>query len=734
MVSSAPAEPIAPPIAGDLAPTSTPGSAPDPGPGLAPGEARDHALARDHSAGRRPALDGIRALAVTAVAIYHFGGGTTAWLPGGFLGVDVFFVLSGYLITGLLLAEYARHGRINLLGFWVRRLRRLAPALLLVLLAVCAWIWWATPPDGYPNRRADIFWTVGYLANWHLIATSETYFAAYNTASPLRHAWSLAVEEQFYLFWPGILFLLLWLGHRGLGRRRGGRRLPGRLGSSGRPGGLAGLGRLSRGRVLVAVATVIGIVLSASWMAVHYSVLYPSDAYYSTQGRVQELFAGVLLAVLIPRLRRSAGRWLSVLAGIGLVALLAAILLMPDDTGFYYRGGALGVCLVVALVVAGLELRPDSGLARVFSWRPAVGLGRISYGVYLWHWPLVVAIPITAGMSLSEHGVRQGLRVLITLAAATASFFLVEQPIMRSRRVLRSPGRVIAAAAAASALVIALAIPATALPGTLGDQLKHSSDRACPGERIDVLLTCTWPASANVAQRPVKLALLGDSTGRALAPGLDDWADRVNGTWLEAAWKRCTATGLMVLPGGAPPDIPAQTCTDQAPRLIRQALDRYRPPVVLVAEFWAHHQPLLVDGKQVKAGTAEHDAVLRSAYLSLVDQVAAYGGRVVFLELPPPGEQLGEKVATGRPAGHSRPPVSGNGRYVDGFNAVLRSVAAARPGVAATVSVTDVICPNGHCGPVQHGVLVRIDGVHYSIPFSRQLVPTLIQRIGLGAG
>jgi peptidoglycan/LPS O-acetylase OafA/YrhL len=167
---------------------------------------------RDHA--RRPALDGLRALAVSGVAIYHFGGGAVSWLPGGFLGVDLFFVLSGYLITGLLLAEYAKRGRIDLLGFWVRRLRRLAPALLLVLLAVTAYIWWDTPPDAYPARRLDLFWTVGYLANWHLIATSETYFAAYTTASPLRHAWSLAVEEQFYFVWPTVLFLLLRAGQR----------------------------------------------------------------------------------------------------------------------------------------------------------------------------------------------------------------------------------------------------------------------------------------------------------------------------------------------------------------------------------------------------------------------------------------------------------------------------------------------------------------------------------------
>lgn len=392
-------------------------------------------------------------------------------------------------------------------------------------------------------------------------------------------------------------------------------------------------------------------------------------------------------------------------------------------------------CVAVAAVIAAVEIWPTGSAARMLSFRPAVGLGRISYGVYLWHWPLVLMIPVTDGMTLDQQVLRQTLRLLVTLIAATASYFLVEQPSLRSRRILSSSGRVVLAAVTACGLVALAAIPTTALPGSLATQLSHSADRGCPGERIDRLLTCTWPAGAELTRRPVRLALLGDSTARALSPGLDDWANRTGSTWLEAAWQRCTATGLLVLPNGSPgPDEPARACARQASTQISQALQQYRPAVVLIAEFWTHHQTLLVGDQQIRPGTPEHKALLKSAYSAVISEVARYGGRVVFLELPPQGDQLGAVVAAGRPAARARPGGTGQDTYLAGYNALLRSLVAADPGhrgTASTVSVTDVICPDGYCGPLRNGMLIRTDGIHYSIPFARYLAPILLNRGGV---
>jgi peptidoglycan/LPS O-acetylase OafA/YrhL len=648
---------------------------------------------------------------VGAVVVYHFGGGPGSVLRGGFLGVDVFFVLSGYLITGLLLAERLRTGRVDLAAFWARRARRLLPALALMLLAVSAWVWWASPPDAYPRRRADVFWTLGYVANWHSISVAEDYFAGYATASPLRHTWSLAVEEQFYLVWPLLLLGLIALG-RVVRRRR-------------RP--------LSGSRFLGA-GIAVGIAASAVVMAAAFRSDDPNRAYYGTEGRVQELFAGALLAVLLRRLvvrRDGAHRHtavpgpLAALGVAGLVVLLAAMALMSDSAPLYYRGGALAVSLAAAAVIAAVELAPSGRLAQVFSIPAAVALGRISYGVYLWHWPVTVAVQGTPGRG---EIATQALRTALTLGAAVASFVLLEQPVQRGRWLGRSPPRVLAVAGVTLVAVAGAALPATALPHGIAAQLATSSDQPCPGERVDRLIACERPdVAARAGTQDPRLVLLGDSTARALAPGLDAWAARAGTSWVQAAWQRCTPTGLTVVPTNLnAPDQPSRVCAQQARTVISRTLQQYRPALVLVSEFWSHYQPLLVDGRLLRPGTPEHTAALREQYLQLVDEVAAVGGRVVFVELPPGGDSLGSVLAPGRPAGSARPPVPGDD-LVPAWNALLRDVAAGRPRNASVISVTDLVCPGG-CPALLDGVLVRTDGVHYSTVFSEQLAPILLER------
>src|SRR4051812_28799245 len=200
----------------------------------------------------RPALDGIRAVAILAVFGYHL---EYRWLRGGFLGVDVFFVLSGYLITGLLLAEYQRTGRISLIGFWLRRAKRLLPALFFMIVAVAVWLHFKAAPFELPLRRRDLFWTLFYGANWHFVASGQDYFAQFASASPLRHTWSLAVEEQFYLLWPLIVLAAL-------------------------------TGAIRRWKIGTICGA--GIVTSAAAMILLYDPGDPSRAYYGTDTRIHQ--------------------------------------------------------------------------------------------------------------------------------------------------------------------------------------------------------------------------------------------------------------------------------------------------------------------------------------------------------------------------------------------------------------------------------------------------------------
>ena len=304
----------------------------------------------------QPALDGLRGLAVAGVLFFHGG-----HLQGGFLGVDAFFVLSGFLITSLLLVEASERGRISLGAFWARRARRLLPALACVLGAVALYTWLLARPDELATIRGDAFATIGYFANWRAIFNSRDYWSLFRAPSPLDHTWSLAIEEQFYLAWP-LLVAVLAIGARG---------------------------RHAARRVLVtSVALALG---SLAWMLVIFDPTNPSRAYFGTDTRVASILVGAALAAWL-RLRgptrSGAVRGALELSAIGaLVLLTLAWTRLSGSSTTLYRGG-LFLCALSAACVIAAAVHPRRGpVNHLFSFRPLRALGLISYGVYLWHWP-----------------------------------------------------------------------------------------------------------------------------------------------------------------------------------------------------------------------------------------------------------------------------------------------------------------------------------------------------------
>ncbi len=349
-----------------------------------------------------PGLDGLRALAVVGVLLYHADAGL---LPGGFLGVEVFFVLSGYLITSLLLAEWRREGRIDLQAFWLRRARRLIPALLAVLAATLTVASLFLPND-LARLRGDALAAVAYVANWHLIVGHTSYFEAVGRPPLLRHLWSLAVEEQFYLLWPPLLLLgLRWWRQ---------------------PGPLLGL----------ALAAALA---SSLLMALLYQPdTDPSRVYYGTDTRASGPLIGAALA-LAGRLRwprQQMPPWLLDLLGLAaLGALAVAGLRLSDAEPGLYRGGFLGIDLVVAALLVAV-VQPRGRLGRLLGQQPLRWLGLRSYAVYLWHWPVFALTRPELDVPLDGWPLL-ALRLVLTGGLAELSYRLVEMPI-RSGAVARA--------------------------------------------------------------------------------------------------------------------------------------------------------------------------------------------------------------------------------------------------------------------------------------------------------
>ncbi len=630
-----------------------------------------------------PALDGIRALAVILVFAFHAGFG---WAEGGFLGVSVFFTLSGFLITRLLLDDGVRRRTIGLARFWTRRLRRLLPAALVaIVLGVVVGV---TVLDGSPDSlRGDALAAVGYVANWRFLFSGHSYADLFQAPSPLQHFWSLAIEEQFYLVYP--LVAVVVLRHSG--------------------GGRAFCRSLAR-------TLAVGIVLSVCITLVAASFGAFDFVYYSLPTRAGELLVGGLLACSgIPR-RLIGTRARPPLVVLGWLALFVIVALSATTQlgGWLSYGGLTAFAFVSAALIAAALAR--GGVATVLSWAPLRGLGRISYGVYLFHWPIILWLDAEL---VGLHGLAlAGVQATVTILVATASYFLIEQPIRRGVWPTGRVAWVMGPSAVAAVVVAAVSLGALAPEPTATD--------FAASQRVVDAAASRAPAPAGsgsgTAADPFRIGFFGDSTALRTAVGIAQWTDSNPGLAVVAG---DTGLGCSLTRGGdvrshGVVDIAGRDCPDWA-TLWPKMLDEGTPDaaVVMFGPFDVADRRLPGDDQWRAPGDPVYDAFLEREMLEAVDLFLARGVTPVWLTSP--RIDVDRSI---RPAPAEPDPASDPARMAR-FNEIVRDVQRQRP----ELRVIDLATwlrdrPEGELDPV-----LRPDGVHFTIDSSRVVAAWLAPKI-----
>jgi peptidoglycan/LPS O-acetylase OafA/YrhL len=666
----------------------------------------------------QPALDGVRALAVSAVLVFH---ARPQWLPGGFLGVDAFFVLSGFLITGLLLAEHRRTGRIRLVPFWGRRARRLLPALLVVLVAVAGLGRIILPAPEVAALRQDAFAALGYVANWRMIYRGGDYFTATAPASLLQHTWSLGIEEQFYLVWP--LLVLLALATR-------------------------------RPRAAVLAVAVAGIAAS-TWVS---ETLYrpgadPGRVYYGTDARASALLVGcALAAALAGRDLGSGRRRLLALGAVPATTAVAWAWARADGgAGWLYRGGLTLLAGAVAAGLAYLVAAPRGWGARVLSVPPLVWLGRISYGVYLWHWPLFGLL--TADRTGLPADALTAVRLAAAVLVAAVTFYLVELPVRRAfpgraerpadqpqpdaprpdqprrrrqRRRIPATAKALAATGAAFGVAVAAVAVATAVPpvpagiAEEAPPLAPGGAQAAPSGSPAGRLPPGMAPTARPGRQPgplPRVTILGDSVAWTLGAYLPEHPGLAVGN------RALPGCGISRLPdiwygGGAHTNYPGCDRWDQR---WQAAVNGDDPDLaVILLDRWELMDRRL-NGRYQHVGDSQFDAYLQTELSLAITIAASRGARVVLLTAP-------YTRRLERPDGGLWP--EDTPARVDAWNRLLARTAGQHPAAPRILDLNPVICPGGQFTWRISGVRVRSDGLHFTPTGVRRFIaPWLLPQL-----
>jgi peptidoglycan/LPS O-acetylase OafA/YrhL len=668
----------------------------------------------------RPDVEGLRAVAVLLVVLYH---ANVAHLTGGYVGVDVFFVISGFVITGLLLRERQRSGRTSIIDFYARRCRRILPAATVVILATVL-ATYAVLGVVTGNATADDGrWAAAFLANFHFESIGTNYLTASRPPSPLQNYWSLSVEEQFYLVYP-TLFLLV-----------------------------AGAKRLATFRVRIAVALVV-VIVASYWLSVAQTASNPSLAYFSPLTRAWELALGALVAVGTTWLRRLPRPAAAALTWGGLAAVLAAGFAFDAETA--YPGSLVAIPVVgAALILAGGAAVPSAGAESLLGTRPFQWFGRRSYSLYLWHWPLLIIAAERVGKTSLPVG-ESLLLVLVAVVISAASYRLVENPLRHLRLASRTSVLAGLTLLLTTIVVLSVFIAAETANNSDGRVVPVANEQVLLGQvaaapRITRVPASIRPAlstaptdwggayeslscTANASEVSEPICPLGDPNGSRLMVLYGDsraamWLPAFEAMARAAHWRLvllnktgCPASPVTIAEGPTEGSVPGAEC-DRWHTWATQWINAHRPSLLVFSQSSRYYQPGTDGGPARIFSAGQWSRALQSLFAS----IKVPNARMVYLGGTPDHPQTGPQCLAahttdvqycGAPAKAAVPPYN------------TTDQAAARAAGVDYVDPTPWFC-TGVCSPIIANYEVYIDGLHITATWAKYLQNVVADALGI---
>jgi peptidoglycan/LPS O-acetylase OafA/YrhL len=656
----------------------------------------------------RPDVQGMRAIAIFLAIVYHAG---VPGFSGGYVGIEVFFVISGFVITGLLLREQAATGHTSLRSFYGRRARRIIPAATLVIIVTVIVTYHSLGPVVGHETAVDGQWAALFLSNVHFAAVHTNYLVAQSPPSPLLNYWSLGVEEQFYIVYPTLFLLIGWWARKGS----------------------------FRVRLTVILVTVI---VASYTFSIVYTSLDLQGAYYSLLTRSWELALGGLIAVHGGQLQRIPQAWAAVGSWMGLTVVMVSSVSLTGSS--QYPGALVAIpTLGAGLVVAAGAAEPRWGVERLLRRRTFQFLAAISFPLYLWHWPILEIAAQSRGVA-SLPVWDNIVLLLVAGVLATLTYYFFENPIRHSRFLARRRW---------ASLVMGLCLIAATLVVTtyeqhrptvnLGILTKATSGSICssPSQSVVSHLRSTFTSGRPQTTKDTDLqqvVVIGDSTACTLLPGL-----QAAGPSYGMRFENGAVIGCGVVSGEIAPiyynnvNVAAYTekCQGKANLAETQAIERYRPSLVV----WGstdEQNSIIADtpsgSKVLDTGSAEWKSVMLHRMNDRVDTLIAIGARVILLLEPPPVHTGSQQHA-----------VDSTDLAYEHMNALLTEVAARHPGHVAVVNLESRVCPSGPpCPYVVDGLgstvataaqAIRPDTTHYlpagSLWVARWLVPQIASAV-----